>query len=148
MPQLLCHILGDYILQSDYFAMNKAKKTLPCLLHVITYTAAFLFITTSWKALLVIGGVHFLLDRFPIIIKRLIWLKNHLGPSLRFVPFSKCNITGYYDNIMNEVSGEEYNKEVINGYSPRLNYITIWLYIITDNFLHLLTNYLAIKYLV
>lgn len=147
MQQLLCHIFGDYILQSDWMALNKSKRTLPCLVHVLTYTLTFLFLTTSWKALLVIGGVHFILDRFPIIIKRLIWLKNHIGPTGCFVPFSKCQGTGYYDNIVNEVTDKPYTKEVIDGFAPRLNYITIWLYIITDNFLHLLTNYLALKYL-
>jgi len=147
MEQILCHVFGDYILQSDWMALNKNKRTFPCLVHVLLYTAVFLFLTTSWKALLVIGAVHFLLDRFPIIIKRLIWFKNHLGPTMKYVPFVRCNVTGYYDNVMNEVTGADRTKEKINGYEPRLNYVTVWLYIITDNFLHLLTNYLALKYL-
>lgn len=148
MEQLLCHIFGDFLAQSDYMAMNKSKRTIPCLIHVLLYISVFLFLTTSWKALLVIGGVHFVLDRFPIIIKRLIWMKNHISPNGCFVPFSKCEATGYYDNIMYEVTEKPYTKEVVNGFIPRLNYVTIWLYIITDNFLHLLTNYLALKYLV
>lgn len=147
MEQLFAHIFGDYILQSDWMAMNKSKRSLPCLVHVLLYTSVFLLLTTSWKALLVIGVTHFVLDRFPIIIRRMIWLKNHVGPGLKFVPFNKCEATGYYDNILNEVTGKPYTNETVNGYGPRLNYITIWLYIITDNFLHLLTNYLAIKYL-
>ena len=147
MEQLLAHIFGDYILQSDWMAMNKSKRSLPCLVHVILYTSVFLFLTTSWKALLVIGAFHFLFDRFPIIIRRMIWLKNHIGPGFKFVPFNKCAITGYYDNFVNGMVGEPNTDEHINGYGPRLNYITIWLYIITDNALHLLTNYLAIKYL-
>lgn len=147
MEQLLVHIFGDYLLQSDWCAMNKAKRTLPCLIHVLIYTACFLILTTSWKALLVIGGVHFILDRWPIIIRRLIWLKNHIGPGFKYVPFYKADATGCYDNLMADVLYKPYTREVINGFSPRLNYITIWLYIITDNFLHLLTNYLALKYL-
>jgi hypothetical protein len=147
MEQLLAHVFGDYILQSDWMALNKSKRSLPCLVHVLIYTSVFLLLTTSWKALLVIGAFHFLFDRFPIIIRRMIWLKNHIGPGFVFVPFSKCEGTGYYDNILNEVTGKPYTNEIINGYGPRLNYITIWLYIITDNALHLLTNYLAIKYL-
>lgn len=147
MPQLLCHIAGDFLFQSDYMAMNKSKRTLPCLVHVLTYTAVFLFLTTSWKALLVIGGVHFLLDRFPNIIRRMIWLKNHQGPGFKYVPFSTASVTGYYDNVLNEVTGQPYGNANVNGFSPRLNYVTVWLYIITDNFLHLLTNYLALTYL-
>lgn len=147
MEQLLCHIFADYALQSDWQAMNKSKRTLPCLVHVLLYTSVFLLLTTSWKALLVIGGVHFILDRFPVIIRRIIWLKNHIGPTGKFVPFERCSVTGYYDNILNEVQGKPYDIVPINGFEPRLNYVTIWLYIVTDNFLHLLTNYLALTYL-
>ena len=77
-------------------------------------------------------------------------MKNHIGPQWKYVPFEKCNITGYYDNVSEEVKNIPYtlwNKSIINGFSPRLNSVTIWLYIITDNFLHLLTNYLALSYL-
>jgi hypothetical protein len=145
MPQLLCHIFGDYILQSDWMALNKSKRTLPCLVHVLLYTAGFLFLTTSWKALLVIGGVHFILDRFPIIIKRMIWAKNHINPTGDYKSFEQCNTTGYYDD-------SPYNTKptglwVAEGDRPRHFFITVWLYIITDNFLHLLTNYLALAYL-
>jgi hypothetical protein len=146
MEQILCHLVGDYILQSDWMALNKSKRSIPCLVHVMIYTSVFLFLTTSWKALLVIGLVHFVLDRWHFIIRRLIWFKNHLSPNFKYVPFNKCEVTGYYDNILNEVNNKEYTTEIINGNSPRLNYITIWLYIITDNILHLLTNYLAIMY--
>ena len=147
MEQLLCHLFADYFTQSDWMALNKSKRTWPCLIHVLLYTSVFLLLTTSWKALLVIGLTHFILDRWPIILKRLIWLKNHMGPGLRFVPFSKCSIKGYYDNIQNEVREQFHTRVPINGYSPRLNYVTIWLYIITDNFFHLLINYMALKYL-
>lgn len=144
---LLCHLVGDYIFQSDYMAMNKAKETIPCLVHCILYTACFLILTLSWKALLFIGVSHFIFDRFPIIIKRLIWLKNHINPTFSYVPFEKCNVTGYYDTIVLESQGcpAYLSKEVeINGYKPRLNYVTLWLYIITDNSIHLGCNLIAL----
>ncbi len=147
MGQLLTHILGDFCFQSDWMAMNKNKRTFPCLIHVIIYTSCFLLLTTSWKALLVIGATHFILDRYPIIIKRLIWSKNHLGPWFKYVPYNKCNMTGYYDNVANEVNKLPITNDNINGYTPRLNYVTVWLYIITDNFLHLTFNYLALTHL-
>lgn len=140
---LLCHLVGDFIFQSDWMALNKAKKTLNCLVHVLIYTSCFLILTTSWKALLFIGTTHFIIDRWPVIIRRIIWLKNHINPRFEFVPFDKCLATGYYDNLMNEVTDKPYTKELINGYSPRLNYVTLWLYIITDNILHLTFNLLA-----
>lgn len=161
MEQLLCHILGDFLFQSDWMAMNKSKRSIPCLVHVLIYTSVFLLFTTSWKALLVIGGVHFILDRFPIIIRRLIWIKNHVGPTLKYPKFTQCNSTGYYDD--SPYNTDTRNKFMEGGPSPAIStgrslqtlsgitrrhfFITIWLYIITDNFLHLLTNYLALKYL-
>jgi hypothetical protein len=150
MTQIFAHLIGDYILQSDWMAMNKSKRTWPCLVHVLIYTSCFLFLTTSWKALLVIGGVHFILDRWPVIIRRLIWLKNHINPKFKYVPFEKCRVTGYFDTILMESNANIAfvdKSETVNGFQPRLNYITIWLYIITDNLLHLLTNYLALTYL-
>src|SRR6266568_3801123 len=105
MEQLLVHIFGDYALQSDWCAMNKSKRSWPCFVHVFLYTCCFLILTTSWKALLVIGGIHFVLDRWHTIIRHLIWYKNHLGPGFKFVPYEKCTVTGYYDNVMQEVTG-------------------------------------------
>jgi hypothetical protein len=160
MEQLLVHVFADYLVQSDHMALNKSKRTFPCLVHVVIYTACFLILTTSWKALLVIGGTHFILDRFPVILRRLIWWKNHLSPHLTYAPYEKCQATGYYDNLINEVTGkpsEKFHEQNIFNefgcwkanvrFEPRLNYISIWLYIITDNFFHLTINYFALKYL-
>jgi hypothetical protein len=147
MEQLLTHIFGDFVLQSDYLAMNKAKHSWPCFIHVCIYTSCFLMLTLSWKALLVIGVTHFLIDRFHTPLCRFIWFKNHMGPGLKYVQFEKCKWTGYYDNLNAEASGVAYTNENINGFTPRLNYVTLWLYIVTDNFLHLTINFLALKYL-
>lgn len=144
MLQLLCHILGDYWLQSDWIALNKSKKTFPCLVHCFLYTCCFLLLTISWKALLFIFVTHFLIDRFPIIIKRLIWLKNHIGPKFEYPIFGFCNTTGYFDDSPYNTC--KLNTER-NNETPRPFFITVWLYIISDNFLHLTCNYLALTYL-
>ena len=149
MEQLLVHLFADYGIQSDWMAMNKSKRSWPCLVHVLLYTACFLVLTISWKALLVIGITHFILDRWHTPLKRLIWLKNHLGPGLKYVPYRKCDATGYYDNLMNEATGvpKEKWESKWGSYGVRLNYVSLWIYIITDNFLHLTINFLALKYL-
>lgn len=146
MEQLLVHIFADYFTQSDYLALNKSKKTIPCLIHVIMYTSCFLLLTTSWKALLFIGITHFIIDRWNFIVKRLIWFRNHLNPSMSYPEFDLCNTTGYYDeSSFNTKSPTE--SDIKKHGSPRIFFITGWLYIIHDNFLHLLFNYLALKYL-
>ena len=163
MEQLLTHIFADYFTQSDWMAMNKSKRVVPCLVHVLLYTSVFLFLTFSWKALLVIGVTHFILDHWPNLLRRAIWFKNHLNPRGVYAPYNKCNATGYYDNIQNELHKQPYENECYVEHMcfknkeglvykddilyPRLNYITVWLYIITDNFLHLFINYMALRYL-
>lgn len=153
---LLCHLLGDYVLgQSDWMAMNKNKQTIPCLVHVLLYTSFFLLLTVSWKALLFIAATHFIIDRFPIIVKRIIWLKNHLNPTLSYPPFEYCDTTGYYDDspyntkkIELRFVGQNKIQDGIEYGQPRLFFITMWLYIITDNTLHLICNLIALTLLV
>ena len=140
---LLAHLWGDYILQSDWRALNKSKRSWPCLVHVLLYTACFLFVTTSWKALAVIGVTHFLIDRFGLA-RYLCWAKNHIAPNhgcncglvylcpiggwrTAYAEWSKCTVTGYDDS--------------------RPIWITLWLLIAADNTLHLTLNFLALKYL-
>ena len=148
MEQLLAHIFGDFVLQSDYLALNKSKRSWPCLVHVLIYTSVFLFLTFSWKALLVIGVTHFLLDRFHTPLKRLIWWRNHLNPTLSYAPFkTNCDTTGYFDAYP-LIHTEPIMDKRGGLHTQRLAFITMWLYIIHDNFLHLLINFLALKYLV
>lgn len=146
IEQLLCHIFGDYWLQSDYLAFNKSKRTIPCLIHVLIYTSCFLLITTSWKALLLIGISHFIFDRWHFIIKRLIWFKNHFPKG--YPPYEHCDTTGYFDDSpYNTKKTNEFGWKGVPLMGPRPFFITIWLYIISDNFIHLLINYLAITLL-
>ena len=150
----LCHFIGDYFFQSDWMALNKNKKTWNCLVHVFIYTACFLLLTLSWKALMFIGVTHFIFDRNPVIIKRLIWLKNHF-PTGDYPPYEWCDSTSYFDDSpyntykLNEnreawIRGNCLNKHYGN---PRPFFITIWLRIVCDNTLHLLCNLIALMLL-
>lgn len=137
MNQLLCHLIGDYIFQSPYMALNKNNKTIPCLIHCILYTLPFLFLTSDVLALFLIFATHFIEDRF-YFMRYVVWLKNHLNPKFKYFPFDKCSVTGYYDDWH---GGNEYEKEV----QPK--FITTWIYIISDNTYHLACNFLILKYL-
>ena len=139
---LLCHFVPDFWLQTDWMAMNKSKKSWNCLVHVLIYTSCFLILTTSWKALLFIGVTHFILDRWHIILRKMIWWKNHF-PTGKYPPFRLCDSTGYYDD--NPYNSATTNKHIIERYGqPRHFFITIWLYIVQDNLLHLLCNLIAL----
>lgn len=61
------HLLGDYILQTDYQALGKVRSSWICLLHVVLYTVAiYLFTRWPWWALLITAGTHFAIDRFRL----------------------------------------------------------------------------------
>jgi hypothetical protein len=143
---LLCHFVPDFWLQTDWMAMNKSKKTWNCLVHVLIYTSCFLVLTTSWKALLFIGITHFILDRWHIILKRMIWWKNHF-PTFKYPPFKYCDTTGYYDDSPYNTMANQMPTAVSLYGKPRLFFITMWLYIVQDNLLHLICNLIALMYL-
>lgn len=146
---LLAHLWGDYILQSDWMALNKSKRSWPCLVHVLLYTACFLFVTTSWKALSVIGVTHFLIDRFGLA-RYLCWAKNHMAPGIQWNPaLPSPEIEdpepGYYESVPLYAS---WAKCSVTGYDDsRPIWLTVWLLIAADNTLHLTINYIALRYL-
>jgi hypothetical protein len=44
MPQLLAHLFGDYIFQSDYMAQNKTKRSWPAFVHALLYSLCFVWL--------------------------------------------------------------------------------------------------------
>lgn len=133
MLQLLCHLWGDYILQSDWMAQNKTKDWFPAIIHAMVYTLCFLPLIgatrTPWAGC-VICGTHFLIDRFRLA-RYAVWVKNWMGPWGANLYWRNCKTTGYLD-------------------ADRLGppaWMSVWLLIIADNTLHLTINFLALRYL-
>lgn len=123
--QLLCHAIGDYVIQSDWMANEKTKRSVAALAHVVTYALPFLFLRPSLAALAVIVGTHFVIDRWRLA-RFICYLKNQmLGAG--FQPWSECNGTGYHRD--------------------RPPWMAVWLMIIADNCMHVLINGLALRYL-
>jgi len=59
---LLAHLIGDYILQSDWMANEKTKRWWPAWAHALTYGLPFLLVTQSPLALAVIIVTHAVID--------------------------------------------------------------------------------------
>lgn len=139
MTQLLCHLWGDYILQSDWMALNKTKAWLPALAHVSMYCIPFVFLRPSLSAWAVIFGTHLLIDRFRLA-RYVVWAKNWIAPSeMRWVR----EISEWH-----RIPANWPLKECPTGYPPdRPDWMTVWLLIIADNILHLTINFAALKYL-
>ena len=139
MVQLLCHLWGDYILQSDWMAQNKTKAFLPAWLHASAYTFCFLFLRPSILAIAVIMVTHFLIDRFRLA-RYLVWAKNWMGPR-----GTKGQKVVGSDVVLYDWTWSECAK---TGYPPNTSdWMAVWLLIIADNTLHLTINFLALKYL-
>ena len=123
VDQLVAHGVGDYLLQSEWMAREKTKRSLAAFVHCVFYLIPFLFITLDPAALAVIFGTHFIIDRWHLA-RYVAWIKNRPWPGGR--PWSECKETGYHPDTPPWVAG--------------------WLVVIVDNLMHILINGFAIAY--
>ncbi len=121
--QLLLHLIGDYILQSDWMATEKTKRYSAAFAHALVYSLPFLLFRPSPAAWLVIFATHELIDRYRLA-RYLVWAKNWLGPNR---PWSECSATGYP--------------------ADRPAWLAVWLLIIADNICHIAINGAALRWL-
>lgn len=124
MEQILLHLIGDYVTQTDWMAREKTKRSWPALAHAVVYSIPFLLITTSPWALLVICSTHFLIDRCRLA-RYVVFAKNWITD--RGLTWGDCQATGYP--------------------SSTPPWLAFWLLIIADNTLHLCINYAALRWL-
>lgn len=124
MEQLILHLIGDYITQTNWMANEKTKRLIPAFAHALVYSMPFWLLTRSPGAMLVIFSTHFLIDHFRLA-RFVVFAKNWITqPSLRW---ADCSTTGYHKD------------------TPP--WLAFWLLIIADNTLHLVINYAAIRWL-
>lgn len=123
---LLTHLVGDYLIQSDWMAQNKTKRWWPAWVHALVYGLPFLFVTQSPAALAVIVGTHAVIDHYRLA-RYVVWAKNFLGPRSSVRPWKECEATGYPPDMP--------------------VWLSTWLMIIVDNTIHLLINVAAVKWL-
>jgi hypothetical protein len=123
---LLAHAAGDYLIQSDWMAVEKTKRWWPAIAHAVSYGIPFAFLVPSIWAWLAIVGTHAVIDRYRVA-RYLVWFKNMLAPWSHKADWAECRATGYPPD--------------------RPVWLTTWLLIIADNTLHVTINLLAVKYL-
>lgn len=121
MREALAHLVGDYVAQSHWMAKQKTSHSLPAAIHAASYTACFLPLTRDWRRLAVIGGTHYLIDRYRLA-RHVSWAKNQVGP--------KDWRPGHTPTGFSETDPA---------------WLAFWLMIITDNTMHLLINHLALN---
>lgn len=124
MEQLILHLWGDYITQTNWMAINKRKNVLAAFLHALVYSIPFILLKPSLIAWLVILVTHFIIDHWALA-RYLMFFKNWCTePSLRWVD---CQYTGYHKD--------------------QPIWLTTWLLIISDNCMHMSLNYCALRWL-
>lgn len=75
MPWIYAHLIGDYLLQTHWMAVNKKSSNFACSIHVLAYMLPFLFCGISWGGLLLIAGQHWMQDRTTMVQ----WFMDHTG---------------------------------------------------------------------
>jgi Protein of unknown function (DUF3307) len=118
MEQILLHLFGDYLLQSGKMAVEKSRSWFWATFHVVLYTIPFLLITRNPVALGIIGGTHLLIDRFSLA-KYIMQFKGTLPNDVFTYP----------------------DGTTVRYFSGNLFLV----YVVTDNSLHLIINYFALK---
>ena len=124
--QILCHLVGDYILQSSWMAHRKTSNWDVALLHAFFYMLPFLFLGPSPVAILVISLTHAAIDRYRLA-KYIVVLHDKLAPKVARPRPAERGEMGF------------------PGTTPV--WLSTWLLIIIDNTTHVLINGLALRYL-
>lgn len=126
------HLIGDYLLQNKWMAMNKSGSTWKCAVHCIIYTAAVS--ATTWQSLhgwqwsLLIFASHFPVDRWSLADK---WLDLINSRSLR-------------DFLANGKTGIPSDMDTANYHALRGGF-TALVYVAADNTIHLAAMFYGAK---
>lgn len=131
---------GDYISQSDWMASAKATSSTPATVHALVYTLPFALISLDWRMLAIIGGSHFVIDRFRLA-RHVCWAKNFLAPPPLKVLDSKKNVINVHTwwHAWKDCQKTGYHH-------TRPDWLAVWLMIRADNCLHLIINGLAVSF--
>lgn len=170
MPQLLAHLFGDYILQSDWMAQNKTKRSWPALVHALLYSLCF--VPLCWHPDTYHGyeSIRVMLNGIWTSVDA--WNFSTTWAS-RFHPWAWLVIFGTHflidryrlaryvvwaKNWLGPWSPQLYEQRmswkicsaqgvVPEGRNGPPAYLSTWLLIIADNTLHLAINYAALRWL-
>jgi len=139
MPELLAHLIGDYVLQNHAMATKKTSSWWWACLHAIFYGLPFLLLVSAPWQWAVIVGTHALIDRYRLAQYWLrFWGIGCEGEVLRAFAFSR-HFGGHPEPWHLQNAWE--NREEP---APAPPYLAVWLLIIVDNTLHMTINHLVL----
>lgn len=68
MSPYIAHLIGDFLIQTEWMAVNKKRDSWVCGVHVLTYLLPFLFCHLAWWQIGLIGLQHFAQDRSAFVL--------------------------------------------------------------------------------
>ena len=152
MKQLILHLIGDYITQSDWMATEKTKRSVAALVHSLVYSLGFLVFSPSATAFAFIASTHFVIDRWRLA-RYVVWAKNWLAPWAacdggRKQANESC-IDKHRQHPWHRIRPTPpWSECQATGYPPdRPVWLAVWLLIIADNIMHVLLNAVALRWL-
>ena len=134
MDYLIGHLIGDFLLQNDWQAMNKKsfklKGWIACLVHCILYTVAVTACTGWWRWDL-IGLVflsHFPIDKTYVVA----WWMKKAGIFRRVMELKTLNLPSDWVMLIDHS---------VNNHKT-------WAYLFVDNTVHLTLLWLVARFAV
>jgi hypothetical protein len=76
---LLGHLVGDFIFQNDWMALNKTNSSKHCLVHSLAYALAVFLCTFWWLPIWtapIIAAAHFPMDRWRLARKWMVYVSG------------------------------------------------------------------------
>lgn len=134
---LLGHLVGDYLLQTEWMALNKSKNTFKgwdaALLHCTLYTLAVGLFMWNFQPIwmLAVFLSHFPIDKFGLAEKYMRYIK---GSSLK-----------QYIDTVNWTNPNHPPDDFTTGHQMLTGGFRAFVYAVTDNTMHLVLMYLAYK---
>lgn len=135
---ILGHLLGDYLLQNEWMAMNKSKFTLEgwiaCTVHCILYTLAICLFMWNFQPIwmIVVFLSHFPIDKFSLAEKYMHYIK---GKGMKDYVLK--------DKWINDLQYAPKPNKALNRYDMLEGGFTSIVYTVTDNSLHLILMWCA-----
>jgi len=154
MIQLILHLVGDYVTQSDWMAQNKTKAFWPAFVHALVYSLPFAVIASE-AAWWVIFVTHFFIDRYRLALY-LVYAKNRLfdwnwlmcGDEAFLAIDAHFGDDKEAKRQLANIKRWKWTNCCVTGYpSDMPPWLATWLLIAADNTLHLAINAAALTWL-
>ena len=141
---VLGHLLGDYLLQNEWMALNKSKYNLngwlAAFIHCILYTLAVCLFMMNFDLIwiVVVFLSHFPIDKFSLAEKYMHYIK---GKGMKDYVKKDISIWDIETQGLRHMVSQ--TKQPLNRYDALEGGFTAYVYALTDNSMHLILMYLA-----